>query len=457
MPIASHAPVVPVQSPVRTPTIEPEHYQSIVVDTLVTPAHALTAYVEGAPWSVDYFSQIVSRDNDLREVDVVSPNVYQQYKKITSMEIRVTSDLSSNYNEEQATMQVSGSATMYGTVIPKKADYFIAQGFRGRTAIFVIISAERLTHNSESVYNIDYTMVGYHDTQPAIYQALNEKTVQTYVFVKDRLISGVSPLVRESLKDFVFRLDLEFTKLARFYVDAFYAPECSNIIAPGQDSRIYDHALMSYITKIISPSKVDKLNYCRLLTSDNEYFINQPLIWSAMLTREARDLSSISEKIQVVPKNMFLKMSYGRGIPYNNMENYVYPLDVDTSRVTSDRHNPKIGFTKAESFRETTNRAGALASVYTNNYTEDEGAFVVPTIHPALRDDYYVFSASFYNDLADKSLLELVCLDYLNRRPIKPERMQHILNTIYTWPRLEQYYYIPVVLTLIQQIKAQEY
>ena len=62
-------PIAMSTKPIDKPTVEPvsvysDDYQSTVVDTTETPIASIITYVEGSPWTVDWYSQVVAKDEE---------------------------------------------------------------------------------------------------------------------------------------------------------------------------------------------------------------------------------------------------------------------------------------------------------------------------------------------------------------------------------------------------------
>jgi hypothetical protein len=164
MGIAKHNPISAPSVKINIPKIEPKTYQGIVVDDKATAVKSLIAYVEGAPWTVNYYSQVVAEHNDLREIDAAEPDIYQQYTKINDLEIRVTTSLSESNDTQTGLMTVTGSGNMYGSVLPNVNDYFTTDSGDTKKGLFRVSNVERKSFNRDSIFYIDYTLVGYTDS-----------------------------------------------------------------------------------------------------------------------------------------------------------------------------------------------------------------------------------------------------------------------------------------------------
>ena len=252
MPVASRKPDAnPTALKPVLPAIEPKDYQSIVVDDNQLPLNSLITYMEGAPWTVDYYNQVVTRDNDVREFDPGQVNIYQQYTKITGLEIRVTTPLTDSQESDSALMSVTGAALVYPFMVPNMGDVFVAEASEGRKGIYRIESVDRKTFNKGSAFSIEYQLVCYLDSDQDYYQNLEEKTTKIYFFDKQRLTAGLAPTLIE--KDFRELNDLHvlYEELCLFYFRTFFSREFGTLILPGQQYSIYDAFVVQYVLKMV--------------------------------------------------------------------------------------------------------------------------------------------------------------------------------------------------------------
>ena len=280
MPIATHKvdATLPVQASI--PKIEPTNYQSIVNDDKVIPIKSLLAYIEGSSWNVDYYKQIVSKHNDLREVDPGQPNIYQQYEKITGLEIRVTTPLNDSYDSDTGITTVTGDGLLYPFIIPNALDYFIADAGDSKKAIFRITTVERKSFNTDSVFAINYDLVGYTDNAAQIYDDLVTKTIRTYFFNKDRLVDGLQPVIKEEEHNQLVSLSQAYKELVAYYFKTFFNRNVMTLVLPGQEYMIYDSFLVNYLMKLVDTSDAYEIQLVKQITTDNDLYLSQPQFWT---------------------------------------------------------------------------------------------------------------------------------------------------------------------------------
>jgi len=447
MPIASYKPETEPLIKQDLPKIEPNEYQSIVIDDRTTPIKSLIAYIEGAPWSVNYYSQIITKDNDLREIDPSQSNIYQQYQKIKDLELRVSSSLSDSYDSVTGISSVTGNGLFYPVIAPNINDYFTAEAGDSRTGIFKITDVERKTFNRNSAFYIEYTMIGYIESSQSIYAELESKTIRTYYFSKDRLVDGLQPLLKEHENKQVLDLNTVYFNMVNYYFKTFFSRKYMTLVLPGQDYGIYDSFLTDYILKIVDSFDAYEIRNIKQLPTDNEKYLEQSQFWSLLYNRDYDGLNLYNKKMGLVHKYAFNKNTYIKGLACSNIDYVLYPILPDETINSSIDTIPKV-IALAEMI-DTKNIKGENSDTLLSNIYIDYNRSY-PYIYKVLSDEYYVLSQSFYDNDTDQSLLEILTKDYMKKLTINNDKLISLCSQYTTWPRLEQYYYLPILLTLIK-------
>lgn len=453
MPIAGYKPDEQLPTKPNLPQIQPKQYESVVVDDKYTPIKSLIAYVEGAPWTVDYYSQVVTKHNDLREIDPGSPSVYQQYQKIKQLEIRVSSALTDSYDTESGITTVTGNGLMYGTILPNVSDYFITDTGDAKKGIFRVNNVERKNFNRDSAFYIEYELVGFAEIIPDTYNDLEAKVIRTYYFNKDRLVDGLQPLVKEEDHQQIDGLRDNYLNLIKYYFKTFFNRKYMTLVLPGQNFGIYDSFLVDYLLKIVDSFDAEEIRLMKQLPTDFEVFLSQPQLWKAMYERDYDSLAHSNQHMGLVDKSHFNTSSWIRGMAYTNVDYVVYPISPDESSLVKE--DPLVKTLSIEETIETKNVSGVLASMITLQYVEPAKTY--QQIFPVLVDDYYVLSTNFYLNTVNQSLIEILTKDYLKRQSIDLKKLYALIGTYKTWSRLEQFYYTPILITLIKEADRSTY
>lgn len=454
MPIASRKPIAEqVVTQVALPKIQPAAYKGIVYDDKNKPLATLIAYITGAPWTVNYYAQVVGEHNDLREIDPGQPGTLQQYHKTFKLEIRVSSALTSTYDSERGITTVSGSATIYPFMTPNVSDYFVAEAGDNQTAIFRITQVDRKTFNRDSVFTIDYDLVGLVESAREIYDDLESKVIRTFHFSKDRLLEGLSPTLKTEEYAKVMNLKVLYSDVVKYYFKTFFNVEHATLLIPGQTSAYFDPHLVNYLMKLVDTNDAPEIRKMRMIPTDKDKFLSQPQFWNLLFDKDYVGKAYSNNVMGLVNKELFNKNSFVQGLAFSNIRYVVYPDTPDTSTYLGTCHDIKLE--SLEVLAETLSAKGAIFTELNNRYTVDANTFII--IHDVLLDNAYVLSNNFYEESATQSALEILTKDYMKGNTIDIDMLYAICNTFRQWKRLEQFYYAPILMTLIKEADRAQY
>lgn len=446
MGIARFKPDAPSPIKVNLPRIEPTGYKGIVETAENGPLHRLVAYVEGSPWTVTYYSQVLNQHNDLKEVDIEQQNPYQQYTKINQLELRVSGPLSAATDANTAITTVTGSALIYPFLTPNVADHFIADIRNGREGLFRVTQVERRSHNNQSVYSIEYDLLYFIDQAPEVYNNLESKVIHTYYFHKERLLNNLPPTILTNEHNALKHLTLGYYELVNYYCRNFFNREFSTFILPGQDSKIYDSFLVKFLLTILSTTDALEVKYIKNLNTEKDVFIQQSQLWSILIERNSNSLPHVNRRMGFLSTAYFNRDATLNSLRYTRLNYIIYPIMPDTTIESTllmpFRNATDLDIIKAYS------QSGHLGNLIKNQYIDTNISF--PLITPVLDNETYLVSSEFYTDLTCSCLLEHLIKDYLLQNAINPLRVKALLDSYATWGRLEQFYYIPILILLIK-------
>lgn len=454
MPIATHKPTQPpvtVQSVL--PKIQSESYRGVVYDDKNLPLSSLLSYIAGAPWTVDYFAQVLGEHNDLREVDTSQSGSYQQYEKTIGLEIRVENTLSTSYDSDNSITSVSGSANIYPFMIPNVADYFVAEAADSQRALFRITQVDRKTFNRDSVYNIAYDLVGMLNADNTLFADLESKVVRSYHFSKDRLIEGLSPTLKTEEYTKIMNLKVLYQELVKYYFRTFFSISHGTLIIPGQTEVYYDSFVVNYLLKIVQTGDAPEMRSLRVIPTDRDKFLSQTQLWDLLLQRDYSGRLYSNNDMSLVSKHLFNKNTFVQGIAFSNIHYVVYPVTPDTSTLIEGDVSVKL--TSIQVLNDTANGKGASFTANDNAYIKAGATY--PLIHEVLADGKYVLSENFYSATANQSVLEILVKDYLKGNALDLDMLYAVTNTFRQWKRLEQFYYAPLLITLIKEADRAQY
>jgi hypothetical protein len=446
----------PDQQPPSSTTI-PEAIQepnkSIFTELLPeSKIKSLLKYVEGYPWTVNYYGQILNENNTLDNFDPTVPDLTQPYYEVKELILQVSSPLDSSYDQDTGITTISGSAITPYNLKPNVGDVFIASVDSGEDAIFLLNSVERKTFRKDTIYEIRYSLFSYTSQDPSFLTSLYGKVNDTYYFDKDAGVYNRDILIKPSVKEAIDRLNVYLKETKEYYFATFAQKEAGTIYIPGTVSTLYDPLLLEFLVKTIDYSELVDIPFFRHNYSSNKY-IEQPSIFTALLSRSVGMLPSINKKFKFVssislPNNARLGTLFHTGADY-----ILFPiepntdLDIDTiSHLDSD---PVVGDSPITS-------KNYFTSAITINTTNNNNIYVKNLLHELFLNDFYVVSENFYLYVDDNttydniSYIELLIYKFLKKEPIAKEDLVIAIEKYREFSLLHQLYLLPILWLLIK-------
>tara|TARA_B100001057_G_scaffold463613_1_gene517923 strand:+ start:141150 stop:142397 length:1248 start_codon:yes stop_codon:yes gene_type:complete len=399
------------EQPLR-PRETPKNYQDNVVDTKEVDHSSLLTYVSGSSWTVNYYSQILGKDQVGVTQQVDQNGVYQQYKEIKNFELKVQSSLSQDQDPETKVFEVVGTSNLYPSIIANTGDMFIADVGDGRSAIFTVTSTRRLTIYREAGFEINYKLVNY--TTAERMTDLIGKVVESVFFNKEGLRKGAnafetaSELVeRQSVAELIERLTGSYTR--RFWCDEFNTIVFRN----ENDDRIYDPFLVDFMKKLDVPwVKIPTSLNCNGIES-----LDEPTIWTTMVEGNTWFPDLIEWMEEVYPSTLSQLPTMG-GIAWTTMELVRVPM---------------VGKLPAEPVPPVP---------------------VDADYHPTDLEKHYVLSSWYYNKQPDgMSKLERYLSMWFENKSLDTTEIIRLAKEAPTWDTLSQFYQIPIILTLLLSLE----
>lgn len=455
MAIASHKPDTESRIAVRQPAVE-DNYQSVILDNNTNSLKSVITYIQGSKQSCTYYNQVSNEHTDVRMSDPGQLQVYQQYLKISGLELLVDTPL--NYSQDQSTnlVTVTGSASVLPVIVPSSGDVFVITLIDNRIGLFSVTAVERLTFNKDSVYKIEYVLVEYitglHDLKLA---TVESKVNKEYFYSHDRLINGQMPLLNTEQFQSETNLLAYRSELVKYYFKRFYDKTAGMPILPIHEPRIMDTFVLEFMLKYVSTTDAPEVAKVQLRPTDSDQYLKQPTLYDAISERSKVVLRDCNKKMNLVSTTIFSSNVYLRSVRFSNIDYCIYPVDADVLRYETVVDGLPLVVKEFASLNTTYNQIDATTATHgaVYNATRDRltiGNIGIPYIKDVLCDEYYVFSTDFYNNVQGGcSVLESLVLQFLNKEMMDVTKLIDLLNRYSQWNRLEQFYYIPILYVLV--------
>lgn len=442
MAIANRKPDSPPPKPPALVESEKPTFLGIVNDNADTNINLLLAYVEGMPWTVTYYSQLVGKHNDIRELDSGQNAAYQQYQRIAELELRVDSALQTSYDAEKALTSVTGSAYVTN-FIPNVNDYFVAEAGDRDSGLYRVTGVDRRVFNRDSVYLINYTLVKYVTDQDSDYQNLEAKTIRKYHFSKERLVEGRAPILQENQHFMIAEIGRKFQEMVSLYYRRFFSIKHRTLTVPGQTHDLYDHGVLAFLSAIIPNDAAPEIQKLYHFPVDNERFLVDNQIWYAFLQRSEDILKTIPIKALPVSKKAFSTSSWLRIISYWTIPYVMYPVF----------EKGRTGSESDEAIEKVATHSLDVSLKY-DEETRENKCEIKTKVYKLFRnlstDGTYVLSRWFYTQEGEATVLDILARDYMCSHQIDLELLYALVMQYEKLPALEKFYYGPVLFLLMK-------
>jgi len=432
--------IVRITNPEETPTQEeatiPDHVSSCVTQD-EHEVKSLINYIGGQPWSVEYYRQILGADDPAQQHDSNYSPTIQHYELIHNLVFRVIDPIGGGSTDTNNVSVLEGSSVYIAEVPPNPGDMFTVELLGNRPALFTVTSVTRRSYNLSSLYVIDYTLVLFTDNTAGANElaSLNEKVLREFYY-SDESKKTIPGTELDCIKD----LYVIKKGLMDWYMRLFIERESNTLLLPKQENgRYFDNYIAEYIVGTNNVMEIPEIANINLLENNHDHCMRRPTIWTALKYHDIRMLYHCD--------SIMGQLSVGRlqGYRYTNMMRYgwvdyiIYPIE----------NNPTLAYDN------TCLEAEPLALNEVSSYGRDlSHLFQSPTdprhIPLVTEDEFYVFRKEFYTGNGELTLFEQLTRDFISTGKCDSEKLLMVAQRYRDWGLLEQFYYIPILFTLIK-------
>ncbi len=446
-------PDVPLNNNVTSPsTIEAPKNSIFTALVPETKVNSLLKYVEGYPWTVNYYGQLINTNNNLENFDPSTPNLTQPYYKVSHLILQVSSPLSSSYDQATGITSISGSGVAPYKLTPNVGDVFIAQVDTGEDAVFHITSVTRKTHRKDTLYEISYTLLNYTNLATDLIGKLEARVQDEYFFNPDTNFFNRDILIAPPVKVAIDQLKSFLVSSKQYYFDMFAKRQTGSILIPGVLDKVYDPELLGFISKIVEYDIIADYPFFRFTSlSDQE---TQFSILTALSKRSPGLLRSVVKQYAFLPAGLLLNKARLGTAQHAGID---YVLEALTPQVKT-LVGEKVQVYERSVFLDTikTDRNYELNDELVGSGTNNAQLFQKPLLHELFEDDTYIVSPSFYAYLTDNSqfdkisYVELLIARFIRNEAIVKEDLAMVVQTYDRWSLLHQLYLLPVLWLIAQ-------
>lgn len=405
----------------------------------------LTTQIQGHRYQTKaYYSQYLGPDDSTDDFKPTSSTSVDQYIRIKDVVLYLSSPMPTyNVDHSTGTVTYTGTATTPCQFIPNKGDLFIATVDLGRDYMFTVTSRpERSTVFEQAAYTFEFSsLYDVHDIPERLNQ-LEEKVVLKKVYVPELTMYSEKSILLESEYDSYKALASHRYYLADMYKTSFMNNDVHTLVLPGQPSITYDpDAVKAYIS-IANMNDYGDVTVVEKLNCMDERVKDYKTIWNLLSESRGDPRRLLVKKFGNVHHDVFNHRAWFRSVKYSGV-NYVYSP-------RGDKTNQKLYGSHATYDGPLLSPSKETVDGMSIDIAKSEHGTGLPYIVEVTCDNYYVFSEKFYVKGEASSYLEYMVLTMLKGEKIQAETLVKLCDDAINWGELEYYYYVPVLLYLIE-------
>lgn len=446
--------------------IAPEQFKHNLIDTRKTAISDILTMIKGPPLTVVYFQQMLGTSQQTMNYQTLTLQVYQQYRKINNLVIAVQQDLQSSQDIGSTEFKVMGRAITYPRMVPNQYDHFFAPVRDGQMGLFVVTEVERKSIYDQATHEIAYELVA--TITPELADIFQSRVVEELYFNLNLLRNNVDPFLNPEENVVYTNLRQEFYAISERMLRTFYDNYTGTFNVPGQESYVFDPFHVKAFQSIYNPSSfTSKMSFSHYRTESLTAY-NSLTVWDLFFKRSTILSDVVVTQLRMLHSSAFARLPIYGSVYYSVVNYVIFP---ETESV-SNEIPPQIGLGSGFGCGTCSgdNNGGNSDGFFQSLGNEEDGSVIVKTIvdpdnppntidipylKPVTVDDYYIFSESFYTAITGGSstgcsVLELMVIDYLDRKPLIQEDLKKLCDDIKNWSKLQKFYYMPVLAILLQ-------
>jgi hypothetical protein len=300
--IDEEQPLQPVQSIIDPLSTSPVYETSGHTENLIID-------VEGEPWEVDYYNQVLTSGESPKPLDLGLDPTLQQYIHTLAFRISVTDELSTSNDATTGTTDVTGGGMIYpDTVIPHIGDMFVGKMDMGFSGVFTITSVSRATFYKRSAYQVEYRLYDQLDSE--LQDNLKLKSIDDKFFDKNRLIAGKSPIVSYGTanKEVLYRQNI--ARAVDILYENFYSDDQETLIYNVDSASHYDPVAIAFFNSVVDSRSRHGRPLPKEYNVGVEDLLNKPTIWRAILRSDSVGLDYLYPRLFLPVTTSSLNITY---------------------------------------------------------------------------------------------------------------------------------------------------
>lgn len=303
-----------------------KEYKHNIVRSQETPLESVLAHVKGSSYTVDYYAQILTSNQQPTPYDSEQSTNHQQYHLIYNLELKLQ-DHSTSTEVETHRLETTATAVVYAGVIPNVGDVIIADKGSGVAGRYGVTKVEKKMYTKDTVYEIDFEFIEYLDNKESI-DWLNRYVVRESVFNGELITYGNNAiLAKDEYNDYLSAKD-KFREVMDDYLKEFFSNEFATLEVPGYGtSPTYDPFAVEALKAITNIGDHPLLTRLRVLNVNEIKEAFDFSIWNVLLDPSIHKIHNIWKEAGPVSSAKFSVNHAYNSFRYSGFRQCISPVE----------------------------------------------------------------------------------------------------------------------------------
>jgi hypothetical protein len=294
-----------------------------------------------------------------------------------------------------------------------------------------------MSFTNEAVYEVSFSAT---TPDPHDLEDLEKKTIEELHYMPGAAMVGQTPIIAEEEHALVVSAGSTFEEVLGRYVECFYSEEIQSLAVPNESGVItFDPHVVRFVLSCFDATPHPLISKIKEYTAGNNKEFSCKSVLSAIADRDDSPRAYGFSKAYLERTVTFSQFPILANLRFSKAELCVYP----------NRGGIQETFTRIQGSLDTLTASKFQLSAAESEL--DKNAHGAVSLPKAFVGGSYILSSSFYSkDAEHQTPLDKLVWRFIKREPI--DIVQVVKNLTYSdsWPELERFYYVPILLAILK-------
>ena len=438
------------EKPAPTQKMTKTEYVGNTVDSRLQSVNTISTYIQGSRRIVDYYSQILGRDDAASTHSDDALHIHKQYRLIRGLPVILSNEMTGSQNSgANRSFELIEQGAVPFEITPREGDIIVADVGDGREMQFTVTSTERTSIYPEAYTDITYR--GVRILNEDIRGEIDSRTIETLYYHVDMQRTGLKALLTREQSDIRTKLSNIAHALSQRYLRDFLSTKYGTLILPGQGMVTYDPYVARFVKSITDSRLYPEIHKLNLMSMFGDEVAADGTLWDLLLEGDLTQLPMVASKYGIASVDRYRSRPLMGSIYFSGIQRVITMVDPGYSVNITGRERVTAAVIEKAGTQTRDVKDLIMVSDLSNDKEEhnvqDSG---LPFINWIVESPYYVLSESFYEKEIPTTVLERLILDRFTKHTTDMKLLYQLAVASLKFDNIERYYYTPLIIALIK-------